>query len=176
MRRTLAITLFLTPALLVPACDQPSRICDLICECEHCNDIIEDYRCQAADASQDIAEVYGCDGEWEAYADCVENEGECNEEEARFSTRAAGSCSGTTDTGFTCMVDADCDQVGINGGTCGANMTCEVRACNDGSGIPCSSDAECTNGEDKCAVESEELARCMHEASDDPVYIGFDLD
>jgi hypothetical protein len=177
MRRALAIMLFMTPAAVLPvACSQPSRICDLICECEHCNDITEEYKCQAADASQEIAEVYGCEDDWEAYGDCIEDEGECDEDEARFSTREPGKCNASYDSGITCMDDPDCLGIGNGSATCGAGMTCEYQACNDGNGIPCNADDECSGGENRCADEEEKLAECLSEASDDQAYVFIDFD
>lgn len=165
VRRVLAALLLLSPVTLAPACDQPSRICDLICECEHCNDIVEELRCEAASASQEVAEIYGCLDEWTAYADCFENEGTCIEDEANYTTREDGSCSEVYDSGLNCTDNSDCLQLGgIIGARC-EGMTCVYDSCADSNGQPCISNSECPGGEDKCGEELEKLAECENEAS-----------
>lgn len=175
MRRLLATAILLCPVMFAPACDQPSRICDLVCECEHCNDLSEDYLCERVSASQDIAAIYECDAEWSAYADCVEDKGTCDEDGANFTTRETGSCSNTANSGLSCTGDSDCVNTGIPGARC-ENMSCVYTACNDGNGQPCSTDSDCPGGEDKCMSEAEKLSECITAASDDPSFVFFNFD
>ena len=175
MRRLLAITIFLSPIMLMPACGQPSRICDLVCECEHCNDLTDDYSCERISASQEIAEIYECDSEWTSYADCFEDKGVCDEDEARFSTQEQGSCSSTASSGVPCMDNTECLNVGITGARC-ENMLCVYTACTgDMNGQPCDSNSDCPGGADKCASELEDLNKCLVDASDDNSFINVDF-
>lgn len=177
MRRLLCAALFLSPVLFAPACDQPSRICDLVCECEHCNDLAEDYGCEQVSASKEIAEIYECLDEWTAYADCFEEKGTCDEEEANFTTREQGSCSATASSGLPCADNSDCLTVGIDGARC-EGMVCVYTACaGDQVGQPCSSNSECPGGADRCEEEGGKYAACVAEASENPNYfLGFSFD
>src|SRR5690242_11769219 len=107
-------------------CSRAATVCSLICDCEHCNDYEEDEACTEYDTSQNIAEAYDCGDAWDAYLVCVEDKGRCKEEEADFTTRAPGSCSGKQATGISCATAADC--FGGPGTTCESG-TCMARFC-----------------------------------------------
>jgi hypothetical protein len=179
MRRLLSAAILLSPIFLAPACDQPSRICDLVCECEHCNDLAEDYGCEQISASQEIAEIYECLDEWKAYADCYEDKGTCDEEEANFTTQEEGSCSATASSGIACTDNTECLNVGFEGARC-EDMLCVYTACagsGDQPGQPCTSNSDCQSGTDKCAEEGATYAECLTDASDNPaIFSGFNFD
>jgi hypothetical protein len=172
-----AASLFLlvsTPLVFsVSACGgTASTVCSLECECEHCNDIKEDFVCAQREAEHDIADGYGCVEQWDEWASCFEDRGVCDEKEVRYSTLQPGSCSADQDTGFPCATSNECAAFGAD--NC-SNGTCRVRACAD-NGNPCQSDSDCSNGTDLCEVEQTRLRDCQREASDDPRYFsgGFD--
>jgi hypothetical protein len=177
--RALSLIILASPLALAPGCSQASQICSMVCECEHCNDIAEDARCEAISASQDVADVYDCAEEWTAYADCYETEGTCEEEEANYTTREPGSCSATSSSGITCMTNSDCLNLGYQGVSC-ENMECVYPSCaGDDTGQPCESDSDCQGGKDKCEEEGAKLNECIQGASDSETgffYFGFDLD
>ncbi|HHH10774.1 MAG TPA: hypothetical protein ENK23_01685, partial [Sorangium sp.] len=156
MRRLIAISLFLSPLVLAPGCDTAADICSLVCECEHCADMVEFYRCQQIDSSRQIADVYDCTSEWDAYADCYQQKGRCDERAANFTTRKPVSCSGTSDTGVGCTTDSDCADVGVPNASC-VDMSCQYRSCADPQGGPCEKDSDCRNGDDECQSEKDDL-------------------
>ncbi len=166
MRELLSkLGLSLTFTLAATSCGgTASTVCDLVCECEHCNDIKEDFVCAEAQAQADVADAYGCAQEWEDWAACFEEKGTCDAEDVRYTTRVPGSCSGEMDTGFPCATSNDCNTFGAD--TC-TNGTCKTRVCS-GSNQPCQSSSDCSSGEDRCEVESERLFECQRAASDDP--------
>jgi hypothetical protein len=138
-----------------------SQVCDLICECEHCNDYEEELDCIQLQAQQDMAEVYECNDQFEAWAVCIEEKGECDEDDADFSTSGSGSCSGSMPLGFSCASDAEC---GGFGASCQSGM-CVQRVCaGDSGGFSCETDDECP-GEDRCSSEQQELAECISDSS-----------
>lgn len=172
--RALIVSTGLLVALsaLGTACgSRAGTLCDLVCECEHCNDYTETFTCDTIETSLRIAEAYGCESEWESYADCVEQKGTCDAKEVRFTTAEPGSCTSEYDAQIPCVGDAECAVIGS--ATC-VNGSCHGKACT-GSGQPCSSDGECTgNGADRCATEAEALSKCEADSSDDPTLgIGF---
>lgn len=69
------------------SCSSATSMCNLICDCEHCNDQEKVEACNQFETGQDVASAYDCSDQWEAYATCVEERGTCDEKEARFSTR-----------------------------------------------------------------------------------------
>lgn len=149
---------------------QAAAVCDLVCECEHCNDYEEDLTCIQLEGQADVAEAYECADQWDAWATCVEEKGECDADEARFSTSGgSGSCSGSEPTGDACTTDTDC------GGneSCQGGM-CARRVC-AGDGSSCQSDADCP-GQDRCASERDALSGCIDDSSahDGPILGDFD--
>lgn len=146
---------------------QASQLCDLACECEHCNDYEEDLNCVQLQAQQDIAEAYECSEEWEAWASCVEEKAECDEDEARFSTSGSGSCSGSMPLNFSCATDTDC---GGFGASCQAGM-CVQRVCAGTDGFSCETNDDCP-GEDRCGDEQQDLNECIDDSSahDGPIF------
>jgi len=158
-----AISLVGALALAHGCASQATTVCELICECEHCNDVEEELSCAQIETSADIAEVYGCDAEWEAYAVCYEEKGKCNEKEASFSTQAPGRCDGLAPTGFPCTTQVDCEQLG-SFLTCDAGQ-CSQRVCSGPDEYPCENDDDCPGGEDRCQDEAVKLNECQSEAS-----------
>ncbi|NUQ75020.1 MAG: hypothetical protein HUU21_15830 [Polyangiaceae bacterium] len=139
-----------------------SAVCDLICECEHCNDYEEDVQCEAIETTAEMAAVYECADQWEAWATCLEERGRCEETEANFTTATAGSCSGKTNTNFPCMNNGDCQSTFGPASLCESGM-CSQRTC-AGSDIPCESNNQCS-GEDQCDAEEDALDDCVDNAS-----------
>jgi hypothetical protein len=150
-----------------------STVCSLECECEHCNDIKEEFLCAEREAEHDIADGYGCVEQWDEWATCYEEKGTCDEDEVRYSTLSPGSCSGEQDTGFPCATSNECANFGAD--TC-SNGTCRVRTCAGNNNNPCQSDSDCSDGTDRCEAELVRLRDCQLAASDDPRYVGGAID
>lgn len=151
------------------------ELTDLICECEHCDDWREDKLIASLDASLEVATIYQCDVEWESLVQCEIDEGECDDEEARWSVSEPGSCSSSMDLGTTCASDADCSI--IPNATCNlTSMTCQQKVCAGGGGGSCATDADCPTGEFKCADELQDLVECEDDSADNKKYIGFGID
>jgi hypothetical protein len=157
---TKAIVLLGLGAATAGCGSQASDLCELICECEHCNDYEESLDCIVVTAQSDMADAYGCEEKWSAWATCIEEKGECEEEEANFSTSGSGSCSGMQPLGMSCMVDDDCFSFGA---VCDATGMCQQRTCADGN--PCETNADCP-GEDRCQNQAQELDECVSDASE----------
>jgi hypothetical protein len=148
-------------------CSATSSLCSDICDCEHCNDYDEDLVCVELETSANVAAAYECDDAWDAYVTCTQDKGRCEEDDANFTTRAPGSCSGKEAVGLSCTSSSDC--------TFGAGTTCEggqcmQRVCADGG--ECETDADCA-GEDLCQAQEDKLDECVDAAS---AHNGFDLD
>jgi hypothetical protein len=161
-----AITFLSLSALLAVAhgCgSQASDVCELVCECEHCNDVDEELLCNQLETGADVAEAYACDAEWEAYATCVEDKGKCDEKEARFSTEEPGRCNATEPIGVPCVDQAECSQFGSNL-TCDGGQ-CVGRVCSGEGGFFCASDSDCPGGEDRCGDKLSDLNECESKAS-----------
>jgi hypothetical protein len=142
-------------------CGGPAaELSGLICECEHCNDWEEDETLDAYQASEDVADAYGCADLWDAYMTCQIDEGSCDETDANWSLpQSGGSCSGTMDTGNPCTMDADC----AGQGTCSATMTCVVSTCAGGGG-QCMTDQDCP-GVNPCQPDDDRLDDCIEKGS-----------
>lgn len=143
-------------------------VCDLMCECEHCNDYEEESRCAQLEWQADVAEAYDCTSKFESWASCVEENGSCDENEASFSTLERGSCSGKGETGLDCSLDPGV-CAGIGSGSSCENGTCKYRACAGALGPnppACGSDADCGFGPDRCAEARTALVECEQEASE----------
>ncbi len=123
-------------------------LCALLCDCEHCNDRVEREACDQYAADLESAKAYGCDSQWTALADCVQEKGVCDEKAAFFSTAENAKCNEYGDTGLPCSTDSACAPLGIEGAAC-IEGSCKytVCACSQfgDSGFPCGSDAECTS-------------------------------
>lgn len=146
------------------ACSHAQAVCELICECEHCNDQDEIIACDQFAGAQAVADAYECSDEYDAYLTCIEEKGDCDETEANFSTQGNGSCSGSSPLNVSCAVDSDCAPFG-NGGDVRCNAgSCEQRVC-AGSGQPCQNNSDCS-GEDLCADDRKDYQDCIDDASD----------
>ncbi|MBI4704023.1 MAG: hypothetical protein HY744_23185 [Deltaproteobacteria bacterium] len=158
---TVRMTLVGLLASALVACGSlATTICELECDCEHCNDIKEELECTDREAEMEKADIYGCLDQWEAWASCVENNGECNEQKADWSTRGPGKCA-TGPVGMSCTTGADC--AGYPGSTCDGTQ-CVSQQCAD-MGMPCDSDDDCPGGEDRCADEIKSYGECMDKAT-----------
>ena len=150
--------------LLLTGCESSAQtVCDLVCECEHCSDLDYELTCAGYDWRQDLANTYGCEGQFDAWASCVEGSGKCNERTASFTTMAIGSCSGSQATNYTCTAHVDCTSVFGAGATCEGTQ-CNTRLCAS-TGIPCQSDVDCVQGVDLCSEEANTLYTCQNDAS-----------
>lgn len=66
-------------------CSRAAAICEITCECEHCNDQAQLEVCNQLGTAEDLASAYDCSDKWEAYTVCVEERGTCDAKESRFS-------------------------------------------------------------------------------------------
>lgn len=89
MKRNILISALVGMSLAAPimGCSRASAVCDVICECEHCNDQAKVEACNQLETAEDVASAYDCSEQWDAYGTCVEERGVCDAKEARFSTR-----------------------------------------------------------------------------------------
>jgi hypothetical protein len=153
-------------SVAVASCSQADAICSLECDCQHCNDVAEDLQCLQREAEADKADAYGCLDEWETWATCYEDKGECDEKAASFSTqtRSRGTCTAEIDLGVDCPTGNECDGLGQNA-YCEAGG-CKQKSCT-GSGSPCQNDSDCpeTFGDDKCAKQKGSVDECITKAS-----------
>lgn len=163
-----AVRVFLAALLwgAAPSCSSlPTTICDRLCECEHCGDVRHDSVCLQQELVRDIADSYGCHALWETWAQCVDDNGTCNESEARFSTREPGSCSGEEqDFGFPCDTTSDCTDFGDTY-YCVAG-SCRFKTCADSGNFPCATDDDCPQGDDRCAEARADLGVCVTDAAE----------
>ncbi|TKC95875.1 hypothetical protein [Polyangium fumosum] len=67
-------------------CSRAQVICDIICECEHCSDESEIQTCEQLATQENVADAYDCGDAWVTYTTCVEEQGTCNETDARYTT------------------------------------------------------------------------------------------
>src|SRR5262245_32862443 len=143
-----------------------SNVCELMCECEHCNDYEEDARCANLQWQADVADAYECNEQLDKLASCFEDNGTCDDKNATFSTNDRGSCSAKGETGLDCTPDPGVCSTFGNGATCEGG-TCKYRACSGNGGQqPCETDGDCPVGDDRCQEEKEDLAQCEVDASD----------
>jgi len=78
--RLLMVALFGSPVALLGGCDgQAGQLCDVICECELCNDRQEDECVISLQAQFDIAEAYGCAEQADAYVECMLDNNDCDD-------------------------------------------------------------------------------------------------
>lgn len=66
-------------------CSRAAAICEITCECEHCNDQAQVEVCNQLGTAEDIASAYDCSDKWDTYTVCVEERGTCDAKESRFS-------------------------------------------------------------------------------------------
>lgn len=156
VRRVFASVVALGSVGLAASCSQVGALCDLICDCEHCNEIQESARCDALALDQEFAGIYECGSAWETWAECVENKGQCREDDATFTTRELDYCASFIDLNTPCAGNADCNQPEA---FCN-NGSCMRRSCNSDPQQPCSSDSDCPTGPDQCEQERELLDDC----------------
>lgn len=142
------------------ACSHGQTVCQLICECEHCNDQEEVVTCDRFETDQAVADAYDCGDKYDAYLTCIEEKGTCDETDANYSTQGGGSCSDTQPLGMSCMTNNDC-QGGFDA-VCTGGM-CMMTVC-AGSGQPCQNNGDC-NGSDLCADARSDYRDCVDAAS-----------
>jgi hypothetical protein len=102
--RLLVIGGFALPigAVIAPGCGGlPSDVCDVICECERCNDRAEDECLIRANRRQDTAAAYGCEDESDDYGNCVVDNNNCEQSQFQPGTR----CNDDYQILLDCMVD-----------------------------------------------------------------------
>ena len=162
--RKLSVAVVVVPVMLVggASCTTADALCELICECEHCSDLAENELCESLALDQEIAEIYGCDSAWESWAECVENNGSCREDDAVFTTSELDYCASFIDLGIPCSGDAECaaqPDAFCNQGTC------MRRSCNSNPQQPCNSDSDCPTGTDLCADVRQALVDCEQAAA-----------
>ena len=144
---------------------QPETLCNLVCECEHCNDYAEEATCASRERELAVAEAYGCEGEWEAYATCFEENGTCDEQKVRFSTEAPGQCSGLLDSQLPCVLADECQALGGDTVWSCIGGMCSGKSCAGGNNSPCRQDNDCDGGEDRCGLQASNLNECQTAAS-----------
>jgi hypothetical protein len=160
MVRTLAtcLPLLFGFATMSTGCTSAASVCDMVCECQHCNTYAEDSTCRSLEREEARADAYECGDQYSAVLSCMVEKGTCDEERVTFTTRGPGNCAAQS-TGMSCMSDADCF---------GGNPSCSNGMCTDsmceGIGNPCSDDSDC-DGPDLCEDEQEALQSCIEDAS-----------
>ncbi len=100
---------------MVPACKSTvSSLCSRACDCEHCNDYTRKLSCDELQGQEDVAHDYGCDGAFANWLACIDDNGTCNEAQARFTTRKPGHCASGACDGIPigCSSDDDCPETG----------------------------------------------------------------
>lgn len=149
--------------------------CELLCECEHCNDWRAEASCAELDYNERLAEAYDCSSQWEAWLACFEEQGICNEPSARFSTRQPGSCSEAFDTGNPCTGVSECESYYGQASTC-KDGRCFLTYCAGGQGIPCHDGDDCPLGDDRCKAQKQALMECEVKASEVGPYLPHDAE
>ena len=120
MKRSILATALVLVGLSssIMSCSRASVVCDLVCECEHCNDQAKVQACNQFGAAEDVADSYDCGDKWEAYTVCIEERGKCDNEQARFSTQndtGEDRCQDESDALNKCIDNASAHN-GTNGG------------------------------------------------------------
>lgn len=89
MKRTIlaGMLIFFGIPLAISGCTRAAIICEIICNCEHCNDQAKIEACNQLGTAEEVATAYACNDRWEAYTVCVEQRGTCDEKNSRFTTR-----------------------------------------------------------------------------------------
>jgi hypothetical protein len=160
----MALASVLIAGSLASGCsNQATELCEVRCACEHCGDDAEKIACAQTSWERDVASSYGCDSEWSTWAGCVLGQGVCIEASASYTTLELGSCSVPTPVGLPCDTSSECSNsfgslAFCDSGQCNL-MTCEV------SGITCTTDLDCSSGDDKCEALRQTLLRCQADAS-----------
>jgi hypothetical protein len=111
MYRNIIINAFLLAgfASLSVGCSRAQVVCDLVCECEHCNDQEEIVTCDQLEVQESVADAYACGDAWEALTVCQEEKGTCDVDEARFETQndnGEDRCAQERGTLSDCIDDA----------------------------------------------------------------------
>jgi hypothetical protein len=144
----------------------PDALCQTICDCEHCSTVAEETSCAKLEADLKVATDYGCDGQWNAWADCMQGQGQCIADKALYSTAETGHCSKLFDIGLPCTATSDCAALKVDSATCTAGH-CQAKQCEE-NGALCSVDADCPTGKDKCTSQLADLGTCERAASGHP--------
>lgn len=168
MKTTTLRVAIATLALVATSCSKsaPQSLCDTICDCEHCGTQAEELACASAEADLRVATDYGCEAQWNAWADCVQGQGVCVDAKATFSTKLPGHCTKLYDIGLPCTATTDCTPLGVSSATCIAGK-CQTRQCEENGQI-CSADTDCPTTGDKCSTQAADLATCEAKASGHP--------
>lgn len=107
-----AFVIVLSP-FMTQGCTQEDTICQLVCDCEQCDDVREHNTCIGIDTQANIADIYGCSEAWAAYAACVVEHGRCDpttEEWPSFTTD--DQCDNASATLEAC-IDAASAHAGV---------------------------------------------------------------
>ena len=166
--RFLALGSLLGLALLAaPACSgQPGTLCDLQCECEHCNDVEEDVTCEAYATQRDVSEIYDCLAEWRTGPTASRRRAPATR--TRRASPPTSRARARTGAGLGLSLRQQ-RRVHAELGRClllfgrhlpGANLHRRPR------GYTCATSDECPDGEDRCGDEAADLAECIDDASD----------
>lgn len=75
--------------------------CELICDCQECNEEQEETCMLETEAALDVADAYECSDQMEAYLDCETEKYRCFEQ----SYQIGGACRPEQDELFSCMDD-----------------------------------------------------------------------
>ncbi len=105
-------------SFLTMGCSRATVICELICECEHCNDQEMIESCNQLGTVEDVADAYDCSDKWEAYTVCVQERGTCDVKDSRFSTQndaGENKCQTESDAIDSCIEKASAHE-GLSGG------------------------------------------------------------
>ncbi|MDI3290271.1 hypothetical protein [Polyangium sp. 15x6] len=116
MIRTILVNavLLLGLASASAGCSRAQVICDLICECEHCNDQREIETCEQHATREAVADAYDCGDAWATYTTCVEEQGTCDEKNARYSTMSGNNdVCGDEENALNSCIDAASAHDGV---------------------------------------------------------------
>ena len=102
MKNGLSFLLVLTLGIFASACKGTSgELCDIICDCEGCNDNEYDECIIDADAGEDTASAYDCSAEYDDYAACALEDNDCVDD--NFVVDA--DCAGEAEDYLECLDD-----------------------------------------------------------------------
>ena len=89
IRRVSFFAITATPMFLLvaPACSTAGDLCDLICDCQKCNDRALDNCEIGVDALIDASDAYGCNDDADTATQCVIDNNDCNNNNFQISNK-----------------------------------------------------------------------------------------
>ncbi len=160
MKRRYAMLAWALPvaALSMGACNSnpAAGLCNDYCGCEECSDSEEDTCEKQADEAFEKAKSEGCEEPFEAYADCLSDGFECNDDRARYTETCAAEQDALTECAGA--------VIAIGGNVCSLAATI-CGALGGTEGAQCSGPvvcaAQCIVDANSCDVTDPDLANCI---------------